>query len=109
MTALPEFRQFLKHNTPHTNIKGPRKRGNIDAETLFPEIFLGCANEQEAKKNVLLPCCANKVTFAEEKNVSESIQKHFCFRNKCCVWAQTGKTMFPRQCFLVCRGLKTYA
>ena len=35
-------------------------------ERLFPEIFLGCANEQKANKFVLLPNCANEETFAEE-------------------------------------------
>ena len=41
-----------------------------------------------------------------KKNVSEQIQKHFCFpgskfcfRNKCFLEPQTGKHLLPQQCF----------
>ena len=71
-------------------LKGPRKRGNIVTETLLPEIFLGCANEQEAEK---LFCFLAAQTFAEGANFA-SATNVACARKR------------GKQCFLVCRGLK---
>ena len=56
-------------------LKGPRKRGNIFAETLFPEMF---------------PRCAGDKHLLRKQNISEQIQKHFCYRNN------VSATLFPR-------------
>lgn len=74
-------------------IKGARKRGNIVAETLFPEMF---PSNAKTRKHLL-----------RKENVSEQIQKHLCFRNKCFLEraaneeACASTTMFPQDRFLV--------
>ena len=67
-------------------------------ETLFPEIFLGCSKEQEAKKLFCFLAAQTRKHLPRKQNVSENIQKHFCFRDQCCVSAQTGKH-FEKHCF----------
>ena len=94
-------------------------------------MFLGSANELEAKKMFCIraaqnfgnkPVLENEARQSLESSqhcflaaqrrkhlprkqiVSENIQKHFCFRSKCCVCAQTRKH-FKKQCFLVCGDL----
>ena len=74
------------HVTPST--KGPRKQGNIVAETLLRK---HCFLATQTGKHLL-----------KKQNVPEKSQKHFlfpgskkCFRNKCFLPTQTGK----QQCF----------
>ena len=47
-------------------------------ETLFPEIFLGCANEQEAKKKKMFCFLAAQTRkhLPRKQDVFENIQKH---------------------------------
>ena len=72
--------------------KGPRKRGNIVAETTLRK---HCFLAAQTGKHLL-----------KKQNVSEKSQKHFlflgskkCFRNKCFPSAQTGKQLGKQQCF----------
>ena len=74
------------------SFKGPRKRGNIVAETL---LWKHCFLAAHTGKHLL-----------KKQNVSEKSQKHFlflgskkCFRNKCFLSAQTGKHLGKQQCF----------
>ena len=83
--------------------KGARKRGNIVAETSFPEMFHRRANKE---------------TFAEEANVSEQIQKRFLLPGKQILLPQqkfpggangetlASATMFRQHRFFVCGRLK---
>ena len=83
--------------------KGPRKRGNIVAETLLLVMFPRRANEWEAKqmfcflaaqtkKHFTGICCGRKMFLKKFRNI-------FCVRNKCYVRAQTGKHLRPQQFF----------
>ena len=79
--------------------KGPRKRGNIVAETLL-------------RKHCFLAPQTGK-HFLKKQNVSEKSQKHFlflgskkCFRNKCFLSAQTGKHLGKQQCF--CNNVSSF-
>ena len=64
-------------------IKGPRKRGNIVAETLLLVMFPRRANEWEAEQMFCFLAAQTK--------------KHFT--GICCGRAQTGKHLRPQQCF----------
>ena len=99
------------------NPKDRGKRGNIVAETSLLIMFLGNANEREAKQmfcfllrkprnvsretlNIVSSatkrgniCCVRKMFLKKFSNI-------FCvsYRNKCCVRGQTRKHWFPQQC-----------
>ena len=110
-----------KHGARKINLKGPRKRRNIVAETLL--------------RTQMFPCLRAHATFVADAKFASEMQKMFlnffrnilrpqqmfpqmflglrgkeakhlfCFPLVCSPWKHYAATMFPQQCFLVCGGL----
>ena len=87
----------LRSGRAQFELRPPQTRKHVCGKHCFPKYFLGCANEQKAKKNVLLPHCANEETFAEEANFA-SASNVACARKrgKQCFCNTVSMTMFPR-------------
>ena len=78
--------------------KGPRKRGNIVAETMFSPFA--------RTRNI---CSRSKICFPESKCFlvcAARKQNNFLLPPRLRTQEIFRETMFPQQCFLVCGGLK---
>lgn len=108
MTTLPASLILLSPvlicNKKDVDIKGPRNQGTmLQKHCFWPEIFLFLlffiVQMSRKQKN-----CFSSLL----RKWGNNLGSKYCFHNKCCVCAQTGKTIFPQQCFLIYEGLNKW-